>query len=47
MFKDERKGIEKLLTPDPHKGAKTIVYNTKKDSKKKGRKKKNKKRAKG
>ena len=46
-----RKGTEKLPTPDSHvdgeNGAKTIVYNTKRDSKKKGRKKKNKKRAKG
>ena len=41
--KEGRNGTGKLLTPDSHvdgeKGARTIVYNTKKDSKEGGRKK--------
>ena len=44
--KEGRNGTAKLLTPDSHvdgeKGARTIVYNTKKDSKEGGRKKKKK-----
>ena len=43
-----RDGIGKLTTPDSHvdgeNGAKTIVYNTKRDSKEKGRKKNKKER---
>ena len=48
MFKEVRDGIGKLPTPDSHvdgeNGAKTMVYNTKRNSKGGGRKKKKKKR---
>ena len=52
MFKEGRTGTEKLPTSDLHvdgeKGTKTIVYNTKRDSRKGGdKKRKKRKRAKG
>ena len=48
MFKEGRNGTGKLPTPDScvdgENGAKTIVYNTKRDSKEGGQKKNKKKR---
>ena len=50
-FKEGRNGTGKLSTPDSHvngeNGAKTIVYNTKRDSKERRGKKEKQERAKG